>query len=83
MIPINVYDNMNNLKFDNVNFEYGFKLYICMNPKLLQMWQSKQSPYSCFQPSYKYIWAKWESLHLNIETLFWRDFKKIIYFGSQ
>jgi hypothetical protein len=30
MIPIKVYDNMNNLKIDNVNFEYGFKFYICM-----------------------------------------------------
>jgi hypothetical protein len=30
MIPIEVYDNMNNLKIDNVNFEYGFKFYICM-----------------------------------------------------
>jgi hypothetical protein len=30
MIPINVYDNMNNLKIGNVNFEYGFKFYICM-----------------------------------------------------
>ncbi len=30
MIPIKVYDNMNNSKIDNVNFEYGFKFYICM-----------------------------------------------------
>jgi hypothetical protein len=30
MILIKVYDNMNNLKIDNVNFEYGFKFYICM-----------------------------------------------------
>jgi hypothetical protein len=30
MIPIKVYDNMNNWKFDNVNFEYDFKFYICM-----------------------------------------------------
>jgi len=30
MIPIKVYDNMNNLEIDNVNFEYGFKVYICM-----------------------------------------------------
>ncbi len=30
MIPIKVYDNMNNYNFDNVNFEYGFKFYICM-----------------------------------------------------
>ncbi len=30
MIIIKVYDNMNNLKIDNVNFEYGFKFYICM-----------------------------------------------------
>jgi len=30
MIPIIVYDNMNNLKIDNVNFEYGFKLYVYM-----------------------------------------------------
>jgi hypothetical protein len=25
MIPIKVYDNMNNIKINNVNFEYGFK----------------------------------------------------------
>jgi hypothetical protein len=30
MIPIKVYDNMNSLKIENVNFEYGFKFYICM-----------------------------------------------------
>jgi hypothetical protein len=30
MIPIKVYDNMNNLKIDNVHLEYGFKFYICM-----------------------------------------------------
>ncbi len=30
MIFIKVYDNMNNLKTNNVNFEYGFKFYICM-----------------------------------------------------
>jgi hypothetical protein len=30
MIPIKIYDNMNNLKIDNVNFKYGFKFYICM-----------------------------------------------------
>jgi hypothetical protein len=30
MILIKVYDNMNNLKIDNVNFEYGFKFYICI-----------------------------------------------------
>ncbi len=30
MIPIIVYDNMNNNKIDNVNFEYGFKFYVCM-----------------------------------------------------
>jgi hypothetical protein len=30
MIPIKIYDNMNNLKIDNVNFEYGVKFYICM-----------------------------------------------------
>jgi hypothetical protein len=30
MIPIKVYDNMNNLKIDDVNFEYDFKFYICM-----------------------------------------------------
>jgi hypothetical protein len=28
--PIKVYHTMNNLKFDNVVFEYGFKFYICM-----------------------------------------------------
>jgi len=27
-IFIEVYDNNNNYKFDNVNFEYGFKFYI-------------------------------------------------------
>jgi hypothetical protein len=27
---LKVYDNLNNLKFDNVNFEYDFKFYICM-----------------------------------------------------
>jgi hypothetical protein len=30
MIPIKVYDNMNNYKIKNVNFEYGFKFYVCM-----------------------------------------------------
>jgi hypothetical protein len=30
MIPIKVYNNMNNLKIDNINFEYGFKVYVCM-----------------------------------------------------
>jgi hypothetical protein len=30
MIPIKVYDNMNNVKLNNVNFEYGLKFYICM-----------------------------------------------------
>jgi hypothetical protein len=30
MIPIKVYDNMNNLKVDDVNYEYGFKFYVCM-----------------------------------------------------
>jgi hypothetical protein len=30
MILIKVYDTMNNWKFDNVNFEYDFKFYICM-----------------------------------------------------
>jgi hypothetical protein len=30
MIPIKVYDNMNNSKIDNVNFEYGLKFYVCM-----------------------------------------------------
>jgi len=30
MIPIKIYDKMNNLKVDNVNFEYGFKFYTCM-----------------------------------------------------
>jgi hypothetical protein len=30
MIPSKVYDNMNNWKFENVNFEYDFKFYICM-----------------------------------------------------
>jgi len=30
MIPIKVYDNMNNKKIDNVDFEYGFKFYVCM-----------------------------------------------------
>jgi hypothetical protein len=30
MISIKIYDNTNDEKFDNVNFEYGFKFYICM-----------------------------------------------------
>ncbi len=30
MIPIKFYDNINNFKIDNFNFEYGFKFYICM-----------------------------------------------------
>jgi hypothetical protein len=29
MTPIIVYDNMNNLKIHNVNFEYNFKFYTC------------------------------------------------------
>ncbi len=28
MIPIKIYDNMNILKIENVNFEYGFKFYV-------------------------------------------------------
>jgi hypothetical protein len=35
MIPIKVYDNMNNWKFDNVNFAYGFKFYVCMLSKTI------------------------------------------------
>jgi hypothetical protein len=35
MIPIRVYDNMNNGKFENFNFEYGFKLtFVCDAEKL-------------------------------------------------
>jgi hypothetical protein len=30
MISIKGYENMNNLKIDNVNFQYGFKFYVCM-----------------------------------------------------
>jgi len=30
MIPTKGHDNMNNLKNNNINFEYGFKFYICM-----------------------------------------------------
>jgi len=30
MIFIKVYDNMNSLKIENVNFEYGFKFYVCI-----------------------------------------------------
>jgi len=30
MIPIKVYDNINNSKINNVNFEYGLKFYIFM-----------------------------------------------------
>jgi len=33
MVLIKVYDNMNNQKIDNVNFEYGFKFYVCMQSK--------------------------------------------------
>jgi len=29
-IPIKVYHTMNNKKNDNVDFEYGFKFYVCM-----------------------------------------------------
>jgi hypothetical protein len=47
MIPIKVYDNMNNLKINNVNFEYGFKFTFVCNQKKLQVWQSKQSTYPC------------------------------------
>jgi hypothetical protein len=51
MIPIKVYDSMNNSNFDNVNFYYVFKFTFVCNPKELQMSQSKQSPYSCFHPT--------------------------------
>jgi hypothetical protein len=30
VIPIKVYNNMNNLKIDNANFEHGFRFYVCM-----------------------------------------------------
>jgi hypothetical protein len=30
MVLIKVYDNIIIKKFDNVNFEYDFKFYICM-----------------------------------------------------
>ncbi len=30
MIPIKIYDNMNNKKIDHVNFECGFRFYVCM-----------------------------------------------------
>jgi hypothetical protein len=30
MIPIKIYDNMNKFLINNVNFEYGFKFYVCM-----------------------------------------------------
>jgi hypothetical protein len=30
MIPMKFYDNTNNEKSENVNFEYGFKFYVCM-----------------------------------------------------
>jgi len=30
MVPTKAYDKMNNQKINNVNFEYGFKFYICM-----------------------------------------------------
>ncbi len=35
VIPIKVYDNMNNSKTNNVNFEYDFKFYICMESKMI------------------------------------------------
>jgi hypothetical protein len=35
MIPIKVYEKINNLKIDNVNFGYGFKFYICMLSKII------------------------------------------------
>ncbi len=37
MILIKVYDNMNNLKIDNVNFECGFNFIFVCNPKKLQV----------------------------------------------
>jgi hypothetical protein len=42
MIPIKVYDNMNNWKNDNVNFEYMVLnlIFVC-NTEKLQVWQSK------------------------------------------
>jgi hypothetical protein len=30
MITIKVYDNMNNEKLNNFDFEYGFKFYACI-----------------------------------------------------
>jgi hypothetical protein len=37
MIPIKIYDNMNNSKIDNVNFEYGLKFYVVCSPEKLQV----------------------------------------------
>jgi hypothetical protein len=37
MFPIKVYDNMNNLKLDNVNFEYGLNFTLVCNLEKLQV----------------------------------------------
>ncbi len=64
MISIKVYDNMNNWKIENINFEYGFKFYVCMYPNKLQVRQSKQSTYPCFHPKVEIdkepLWKKYK-----------------------
>jgi hypothetical protein len=55
---------MNNLKIDNVNFEYGLNFTFICNPKK-QLWQSKLSTYSCFHPS-KDVLLNWVVLGWSI-----------------
>jgi len=59
----------------NVALNFTF---VC-NLKLLQVWQSEQSPIHAFTSHiYICVWAKGKALHLNIEILFWGDFKNKI-----
>jgi hypothetical protein len=41
MIPIKIYDNMNNLKIDNVNLNMALNFTFVCNTKKLQVWQFK------------------------------------------
>jgi len=50
MIPIKVYDNMNNLKLTMLLLNMVLNFMFVCNPKQLQVSQSKLSTYSCFHP---------------------------------
>jgi len=50
MIPIKVYDNMNNENFENFNFEYGFKLMFVM-PKNYNFDNPNYPPIFTFTPN--------------------------------